>query len=218
MLQSLVADVQCISTAQRARELRYRLEGHVDTSLNLSLAFSTTLGGNQDNTIGTLHTINGCSGSILQYRDALHRADINAAHWALHTIYEYERVARVPRADTTNHDLRVFITWHTCRRHGDDTRQITSQGCTDARYTTRTLQLLTSGLGNRSHDRSLLLLTVTYDYDFADGVVIRKSNLKFSFLSHLDFLGIHTHVGNNQGRTLGRNGNGEVTIHIGDST
>ena len=53
------------------RQLGNHLHGSIRLHVYGSLAFLTTLGSNQDDTITTLHTINGSGRSILQYGDAL---------------------------------------------------------------------------------------------------------------------------------------------------
>ena len=218
MLDSSVAEHQGIVRVVLVRQLRRRLQCSIETYVNLCLAFLTTLGGNQDDTIGTLHTIDCCSGSILQYGDTLHRRDIHTAHRTLDTIDEDERVAVVPRARTTNDNLWLLLTRHTITLHGSNTREVTRQGCTNVADTGSTLQDLTCGLGDGTHDRSFLLLAITNDYHLSKGVVISKRNLELSLLSHFHLLGVHTYVGNNQDGTFRRNGNHEVTIHVGDST
>ena len=78
MLDSLVTGNECIIRIIFIRKLRRNLHHGIGSNTNLSLAFRTTLGGNQDDTIRTLHTINGGGRSILQYRDGSHRLHINA--------------------------------------------------------------------------------------------------------------------------------------------
>ena len=52
-------------------QLRYFLVAERSIEVHLGLALRTALGCNNDNTIGTTGTIDGCSGSILQYVDSL---------------------------------------------------------------------------------------------------------------------------------------------------
>ena len=54
------------------RQLGNHLHGSIRLHVYGSLAFLTTLGSNEDDTITTLHTINGSGRSILQYGDALY--------------------------------------------------------------------------------------------------------------------------------------------------
>ena len=92
MLDCLVRIIERIGRTVGLRQLRHQLDSRACTGRNLSLAFRTTLGGNQDNTIRTLHTIHGGGRSILQYRNRLYGMDINTRHRALDTIYKYERI------------------------------------------------------------------------------------------------------------------------------
>ena len=54
------------------RQLGNHLHGSIRLYVYGSLAFLTTLGSNEDDTVTTLHTINGSGRSILQYGDALY--------------------------------------------------------------------------------------------------------------------------------------------------
>ena len=54
------------------RQLGNHLHGSIRLHVYGSLAFLTTLGSNEDDTITTLHTINGSGRSILQYGNALY--------------------------------------------------------------------------------------------------------------------------------------------------
>ena len=54
---------------------------------NLGLAFSTALGGNQNDTVSTAHTEYGCSGSILQHGNALDFVGVDVPHVTFHTIH-----------------------------------------------------------------------------------------------------------------------------------
>ena len=78
-----------------------------------SLAWSTTLGGNKDNTISTTYTEYGCSRGILQDRDVLDFIGIELSKRTLNTIHKYQRFSTVQRTCTTNADNRFVSTWHT---------------------------------------------------------------------------------------------------------
>ena len=54
------------------RQLGNHLHGSIRLYVYGGLAFLTTLGSNEDDTVTTLHTINSSSRSILQYGDALY--------------------------------------------------------------------------------------------------------------------------------------------------
>ena len=60
---------------------------HRGCGRNVSLTLLTTLGSNEDYTIGTTHTKHGCSRSILQYGDALDFAWVNVVEVTLYTIH-----------------------------------------------------------------------------------------------------------------------------------
>ena len=57
----------------------------------------TTLGGDQDDAISTLDTINSGGRGILQNGNCLHGTKVDSVHRTLHSIDKNERVAVVPR-------------------------------------------------------------------------------------------------------------------------
>ena len=94
-------------------QLRHHLGGHVRLDLHVCLSFFTTLGRDEDDTVGTLHTIDGCCRCVLEDGDAFHRRDVDRAHLTLDSVDEHQRFAIVPGALRTDDDFRVLIARHT---------------------------------------------------------------------------------------------------------
>ena len=69
ILNGLVAVHVTIVRVVLARQLRHGLQCSIETEVNLRLTFLTTLGGNQNNTVSTFHTVNGSSRCVLQHGD-----------------------------------------------------------------------------------------------------------------------------------------------------
>ena len=72
MLKGLIAKHIAIIRVVLARELGHCLQSGVKADINAGLAFHTTLGGNQDNAVSTLHTVNGCGRGVFQHGDGSH--------------------------------------------------------------------------------------------------------------------------------------------------
>ena len=58
---------------------------------------------------------------------------------------------RAKTISTTDDDVRLFLTRLTVTLSGNDTGQVTRQGCTDIRNTGCTLQHCSRGLGDSTH-------------------------------------------------------------------
>ena len=72
LLSGLVADHQRVGTVKRSGQLADELQCGVHAYLYLGLTLLTTLGGDEDNAVGTTHTVDSSSGSILEHGNALH--------------------------------------------------------------------------------------------------------------------------------------------------
>ena len=72
MFKSFIAKHITIIRVILARELRHSFQSSIEADIDTCLTFHATLGGNQNNTVSTLHTINGCSRGILQHGDGSH--------------------------------------------------------------------------------------------------------------------------------------------------
>ena len=82
---------------------------HIAIIRHLHLALLGFLGGDDDNTIGTLRTVDGCRRGILQDVDSLNIVGVQVAHRAtLYTVNDNQRgVVTIDRAVTTNAQLRA---------------------------------------------------------------------------------------------------------------
>ena len=67
MLNSNVASYECIVRVVLVGQHRGDFHSSIGCNTNLSLTLGTTLGGNQDNAVSTLHTVNGCCRSVFQH-------------------------------------------------------------------------------------------------------------------------------------------------------
>ena len=131
VLDGLVAEHITVVGIVLAREFRHSLQGSVEANVNPGLAFHTTLGGNQDNTVSTLHTIDGGGRGVLQDRDGSDRCHIHRLDLTLHTIHEDQRLGVcVPGSSTTDIDSRILFTRLTGRGDGGNTGDVTRERCT----------------------------------------------------------------------------------------
>ena len=204
---------------ERSGQLADELQCSVHAYLYLGLPLLTTLGSDQDDAVGTTHTIDSCCRGILQHGDALYRGDVDAVHRALDTVDEDERVAVVPRAHATDDDLRVFLTRHTRGAHRHHARQITGQSGTDAAHTTGALKHLTCGLGDGADHRGFLLLTVADDDDLTEIlVIVAQGDAHGMLTSYLHVLWQHTDIRYLQRGTGTFDIDDKVAVQIGDGT
>ena len=67
MLDGLVAQHITIIRVILTWQLRHCLQSGIETDVDSRLTFDTTLCGDKDNAVSTLHTINGSSGCVLQH-------------------------------------------------------------------------------------------------------------------------------------------------------
>ena len=163
---NFVTHVQCIVSIHHVGKFRVELQCSVSVYLDLSFTLFTTLSSNQDYTVSTTHTEYGSCRCVLQYRDSGNRVDIYTVHRTFDTVNQYQRFTAVPRGDTTNLDLWVFSTRLTTGLHSDYTRKVTTQGLTQAGYTTGAFQFFTRSLCNSTYYWFFLLLTETHNHNF----------------------------------------------------
>lgn len=92
-----------------------RLPAIGEIVVDLSFAFLTLLGGNEDNTVGGTCTIDGTRCCVLQHLDTLNVVGVHKLHTVLvgcQSVNNVERIAVVDGTDTTNanHRLRTGLT------------------------------------------------------------------------------------------------------------
>ena len=89
------------------------LETDFLSEINLSLTGITALGSNHNHTIGTTHTIDRRSGSILQYGDALDRISIEEGEVTLYVIHDnqWRTGTLVGGTDTTDKEETLRPSW-----------------------------------------------------------------------------------------------------------
>ena len=193
-LDGIVHQVESIISIVLFRQFRYNFSGHVRLDLYVCFSFLSAFGGNQDDTIGALHTIDSRSRGILQYGDAGYGRNVDRIHFTFYTIYQHERCAVVPRTLRTDDDFGVFFAWHTRRGGGDDARQVTGQGSTEAGHT-GTFEYFAGGLGDRTYHTCLFLLAITYHhYLFQHFRVVFEGDGHGAVRLYFYFLRLHTDV------------------------
>ena len=79
----------------------HRSEALLNINIDIQLALSTLLGGNDNHTISCTSTINSSCGSILQYSNSLNILRIHRCHWI--------QVVTLARVCT----FRIRVHWHT---------------------------------------------------------------------------------------------------------
>ena len=89
------------------------LETYFLSKINLSLTGITALGSNHNHTIGTTHTIDRRSGSILQYGDALDRISIEEGEVTLYVVHDdqWRTGTLVGGTDTTDKEEALRPSW-----------------------------------------------------------------------------------------------------------
>ena len=186
---------------------------------NLWLHILTTLGSNEDDTIRTTHTINGCSRSILQYRDALDIIRSHLRESTLYTIYhdQWSTVAS-EGCTTTDVDSSIIGTRSTRYLGCYDTWNLTGNslcyvGCWSIQ------EVIGTYLRDSTYDTLLLLMTVTNDYDLIDFLTfVLENHLDITLIANTDVLSNHTDIGNLQSSVLVLHLNLEVTVEISNNT
>ena len=151
---------------------------------DLGLTLLTTLGGNQDNTVGTTHTEYGCGRSILQNGDALDFLRIHIAHASLYTIHLNQRVGTIERCLTTNKYARCICTRLTGILYGGYTRKLTTEHIVDITYR-GTDQVFTLHAGEGTCNGYLLLHTIgNYLYSLEGSSLFLQDHLHAVFGNH----------------------------------
>ena len=147
--------------------------------------------------------------------DGCNGCDIDRLDFTLDAIDKDERLGvLVPCSRAADVDTGVFLARLSCGCDGGDTWQVTSQGRADTSDTCGTFKHFASGLGDSSHHRGFLLLTVSHNYDFFQLVVFFKRNLDVSLFSDFGLLCRHAYVGEHQHRLFGGYCQLEVTVDI----
>ncbi len=132
VFKCLVAKHIAIVRVILAGEFRHSLQRSVETDIDTCLTFLTTLGGNQDNTISTFHTIHGCGRGVFQHGNRSHGRNIHGLDFTLDTIDEDQRLSIcIPSCCTTDVNTRVLFTGLTGRSDGCNTGEVTSECRTD---------------------------------------------------------------------------------------
>ena len=186
---------------------------------NLWLHILTTLGSNEDDTIRTTHTINGCSRSILQYRDTLDIIRSYLRESTFYTIYHYQWSTIASEGSTTTDvDGSIIGTWSTRYLGCYDTRNLTGNslcnvGCRGIQEVVRT------NLRDSAYDTFFLLMTVTNDYDLIDFLTfVLENHLDITLIAYTDVLSNHTDIRDFQSSVLVLHLNLEVTVEISNNT
>ena len=105
---ALVHLVPHLSDAAGAHVVRIvRSTGETEESLigHRSLTALTTLGGDEDNAVSCLRSVDGTGGSVLQHGDRLHIVRVHVVHRALETVDDHQRSRLIERTDTTDVDV-----------------------------------------------------------------------------------------------------------------
>ena len=181
-------------------------------------AFLGSLGGDQDDTIGTTGTIDGGRGSILQYIDALDvvgRDVVNTRH--LYAIHHIQRLIALGDGSASTDTDGHGGTGTTVLRDDIHTGQLSLQGFCD----------VADGIGSEfvtgdgSHSTCQVLTlhrTITdHHHVFQRGVVLFEGDVQLRLASHIDGLGLVADIRDFQSRIV-RNADGEVSVEIGHST
>ena len=203
VLNRLVAHHIAVVAVVLPRQLRHGLQGSVEANVDPGLAFHATLGGNQDNTVSTLHAIHRRGRGVLQHRDRSHRCHVHRLDLTLHAVHQYQRLGvRVPGSRAADIDARILFTRLTGRGDGGNTGHVTRQRSTHAADTRRPFQHFTRGLGNGTHHRRLLLLAETDHDHFRKLGVVAQRHVQRAPLADLQLFGVHSHIRDHDGRRL----------------
>ena len=171
-------------------------------------------GGDDDNAVSTLRTVDsGCS-CILE---DVHRSDVtrrnigNRAH--RHTVHDIERVVALGKRRTTTHtDLHIRIRTSFCRsdRH---TGQFTLQClcCAGYRYI---LDLVCAHRSHGRYDVTFLCCTVTGYHHFLQHFAVLGKHYIHHIAGDGQFLRLHTDIREDEHFRIIRNLEGVVTVEI----
>ena len=162
-LQSLIIHAGIFVRTQTVDHIGSILEADIAAIRNFRLAGRTTLGGNQNNTVRCLRSIDGSRSSIFQNRNTFNVIGVNGTHgFRFHTINQNIRRSGIQSTGTTYTDTTTVHTRSTVRTGNGYTRHQTLQ--TTAHVLNRTvLQLLFIYRSYRTRKIGLLLNTISYD-------------------------------------------------------
>ena len=85
------------------------LEANLLSEVDLGLTLLTTLGSNEDGTVGTTHTIDSGSSSILQHGDVLNGEGIEEREVTLHIIHDDQRITGTAVHGTDTTDVHLCL-------------------------------------------------------------------------------------------------------------
>ena len=149
-------------------EFRYGLHGSVCRCRDGSLARRSTLGGDEDDSVGAAHSEHGCSRSVLKDGNAFDLIGVQLGERALDTIDKHQGVSTVERAGTADADLSIIGTRHTGLLDSRNAREITLEGICD--IGDRSLQkVVTTYCRHCTGDGDFLLLAIRDDDSFVKG-------------------------------------------------
>ena len=114
VLKSLIAHLHPLDCVNAGVLLGERSPRLLKTDVQVRTAIVTTLGGDENNTVGTSHTENGSSRSVFQHTHVFNLVRVQLAnHVTLHTIDQNQRVLVDVRTDTTQEHCCAIDTWLT---------------------------------------------------------------------------------------------------------
>ena len=169
------------------------------TSENLGGTLLTTLGGNQDDTVGTAGSVEGCGRRILEDRetlDVIGAQTVKVCCGQLDVVDQDKRVGATlaERGDATNEEVGVVLARLTRAGVGYHTSDVTGKRLGKAARWYA--QVLGVDRGNRRGDTLLLLLTVGYDRYLVKLVALGgKLYIDNCLVSHGNDFVLHTYVG-----------------------
>ena len=124
----LVEQRHIVGRIQKLGQLCGLVDGVLHMEAYLRCAYLTALGGDDNHTVGTAHTIHGRGGSVFQHRERLNLSHVDVIEVALHTVNQNQRlVASREGRDTTNPEVRVVVSGLSRALNANHTAQLTSQ-------------------------------------------------------------------------------------------
>ena len=160
-----VQEIHVVGRSSELGKLRRRLDRLLDTEVYTRLPDLTALGREDDNTVGTAHTVHGARRCILQHRERLDLLNIKVIQRTLDTIDQHKRRrGTLIRRNTANPEARSIISGLARRTISYDTGDLTGKGVTDVSSSTHIEVLWLHSL-NGTYDRGSLLGTVSSNHN-----------------------------------------------------
>ena len=172
------------------------LEAHLLGEAHLHSASLTTLGGHEDDTIGTTHTVDGSGSRILQHGDALDRESIEEGEVTLHVIHDDQRRTSTTIHGTDTTDIHIGLTpsWLRLRLIGLHTRERRGEGILEHGDWVL-LQLRTGHYGSSLGDKLAWLGSESHRCQVVILIVLLQGDVHLVFLhAYLDMLVLVTEV------------------------